>query len=805
MGCLMSSCAMASAAAALGGTLKIDPSTTVHTDCRRNLIGSNIALWNQPWELSDPDLHNYVRELAPALIRIPGGSWANHYIWNGNGARLGEEKFDLSKLKDGVWDIDYSGYAPGFNIEGDGRTPASDNFHGSWDIKQLHDFVEAFGAKAVVTVNVGTGTPEMAAEWVRWANMKNHYNVIYWELGNELEGRWELGHILPDGTEMTGEIYAQRFKAFADAMKAVDPTIKTGGPASANDRGAFIKELLRDAGECVDFVSFHTYPVKNRQKNEAEFFDAVFTLEPAMKRIHSWIAEYQPNRKREIEVAVTEWNSKVVEDRDTADLMNGLWCTMWIGELFRNGVSFANQWDMITATETGGHGLFYFDQFDFEQPGVPQAEMDRQFESFNPECIPKAQYWALWLWSRWMGDELVQSSLLGSEHLYTAVTRSAEGLQILLVNRSREQTVPVQLKSTAALSVRATAVQLSHHDYFWNPYTHKPQWSRRPEPVSLDVSNGVTVPPFCALVLQVPFKGKTLAGQASLSPESLCAADTRSRIRDSTEGREAPKVRGSDRRERQPCPTNKVELLLPDSTPEDVPVEAWVLAPDTAPCSANQKEKTVVLTIDGPARLDRTQVRINEGAGRFFITPTGTGAITVSAGKTKAVLQSLPVQSRTEILWAFEDASLDGVRSDYSLSLSDTAKPNQQTAAIRLDTVQPKPKYDTLLTFEPIPDRIPKERVGGFVFEVRASHDLTTSDPHATLQVVLQSESDHWIPIGSVALSRLKEGWQTIELNIKDHEHLTSMKWLYAVRIQLNSTRPVTGDIFINNAGLILR
>jgi hypothetical protein len=570
---------------------------------------------------------------------------------------------------------------------------------------------------------------------------------------------------------MTGEIYAQRFMEFAKAMKAVDPTIKTGGPASSNDNGAFIKEVLRDAGDLVDFVSFHTYPVKNRQKSEEEFFQEIFRLEPALDRIHGWIERYQPNRKADIEIAITEWNSKVVEDRVTADLMNGLWSCIWIGEMFRNGVTFANQWDMMTATATGGHGLFYFDQFNFEQPGVPQEEMDRQFETFDPPCVPKAQYWALWLWSRWMGDELVMSELRNAPELYSAVTRSPDGLQVLLVNRSREQPVPVKLQSTEPLAGHALAVQLSHREYFWNPWTHKPQWSRRPEAVQIDLGSEITVPPFSALVLQVPFAG-----------------------RDDCPGR--PRRSGTDR------PAYKI--LLPESTPEDVPVEGWVLAPDAAPCSVDQKPQFAELSVEGPARLSVDRVRINEGAGRFFITPTGIGDVTIRAGEASASLNAVSVRTRTEILWPFED-TLDGVRSDYSLSLSDTAKPNQRTAAVRLENILPQSGADSLIIFEPIPERISKERVGGFACEVRASHDLATDDPAAALQVVMQSESDHWIPVGSIPLKDLRNGWEKMEWRIEDHEHLPSMSHLYAIRIQLASTRPVTGEIYINDAGVILR
>ncbi len=765
--------------AAQSATLKIDAENIMHETNRRNLTGSNIALWNQPWELEDSQLHDYVRELEPAFIRIPGGSWANHYYWNGNGVRTGESDMDMSKLKDGVWEVDYSAFAPGFNVEGDERLPISDGFHGTWDVKQLHDFVETFEAKAIVTVNLGSGSPEMAAEWVRWANKKNNYNVKYWELGNELEGGWELGHILPDGSKMTGQVYAKRFLEFAKAMKAVDPTIKTGGPASSNARGAFVKELLRDAGDEVDFISFHTYPVESRFQNEQGFFAEIFKLEKAVSKFRGWINTYQPERKDEIELAITEWNSKVVEDRVTADLMNGLWCSIWIGEMFRNGISFANQWDMMTATATGGHGLFYFDQFDFEQPGVPQDEMDRQFGSFDPLCIPKGQYWALYLWSRYMGDRLVGSTLSGSENLYSAVTRSDDALQILFVNPSRDVAQTVQLDSTQSLGSEAVAIQLSHHEYFWNPYTRSPQWSRRPEPVRISLAgHTVVVPPFSVLILQVPFVDAPLSTVAK--PDSARKAGP------------------------------EIELLLPVDTPEDVPVEAWVLMPDSAAYTSDETPLLAALSVEGPATLDSTSVRVNEGAGRFFVHPSGTGKIKISAtcGKKTAVatLTAMSVQARTEVLWRFEGADgLDGTQSDYVLALSDTAKPNQQTAEVRLENALPAPGKGALISFTSFPPDLPKERIGGVVFDVRTSHGFSTQNADARIEVVLQSAADHWISIGSFPLNGLQEGWKTITLPIPNHEYYESMKWLYSIRLQLAATRPVNGEIYIDDAGVILR
>ncbi len=758
-------------------TLKIDTDRTVHETNRRNLISSNIALWNQTWELGNSDLQQYVKELKPAFIRLPGGSWANHYYWNGNGVRTGESDIDMSKHReDGTWEVDYSGFAPGFNVEGDDRHPISDGFHGAWDVKQLTEMATNWGAQVVVTVNLGSGTPEMAAEWVRWANKKNHYKIQYWELGNELEGGWELGHILPDGTPMTGEIYAKRFLEFARAMKAVDPTIKTGGPASSNWRGAFIEELLRDAGDEVDFVSFHTYPVENRLRKEEDFFDRIFDLGKATATFRGWIKKYQPERKDQIELAITEWNSKVVEDRITADLMNGLWASIWVGEMFRDGIDFANQWDVATVTATGGHGLFYFEQFDFDQPGVPQEEMDRMFEAFDPPCVPKGQYWALYLWSRYMGDRMIESKLDRANQLYAATTRSDDALQIMFVNYSRTEVQTVQIESLQPLEKEGVAVQLSYHEYFWNPVNHLPQWSRRPEPVKVSLADGkVVVPPFSVLVLQIPFAGGTLP---AFKPARVAKPE--------------------------------IQLLLPESTPADVPVEAWVLMPDSASYTPDEKPVMANLSVEGAATLDCTEVRLNEGAGRFFITPTGIGKIKISAtcGKetASAVLQAEPIKTRREIIWRFEGSDgLEGISSDYALSLSDTARPNQQTAEIRLEKVVPKAGKGLVLALNSFPESLPKKRVGGVVLDLRTSHGFSKKNPDARIDVVLQSANDHWIPIGSFSLAGMEEDWKTIEIPIKNHEQLATMEWLYSIRLQLVAGKPVTGSIYIDDAGVILR
>jgi hypothetical protein len=166
------------------------------------LLGTNIALWYEPENLANEEFTALMKDWSPGLIRLPGGSWSNEYYWNGNGVRSGWDAFDHSKFKDGRWEVDYSGYAPGFRIHGTEQHLS--DYHGVIDVKREHEIAESLGADQLVTVNVGTGTERMAVEWLKWAKQEG-FSVPYWEIGNELNGQWEVGHFLPDGTGMTGK------------------------------------------------------------------------------------------------------------------------------------------------------------------------------------------------------------------------------------------------------------------------------------------------------------------------------------------------------------------------------------------------------------------------------------------------------------------------------------------------------------------------------------------------------------------------------------------------------------------------
>lgn len=737
--------------------LKIHTDRVVAKTDRHRLLGSNLALWHEAAQLFDGDLEQWMRELNPAYLRIPGGSWSDEYYWNGNGVWK-DGVFDMSRLKDGYWDVDYSAYAPGFRVKGAERLPS--DYHGSVDVKALHELIAREQAEPLVTVNAGTGKPELAAEWVRWANKINNYHVKHWEIGNELEGAWELGHFLPDGSRMTGEIYARRFIEFAKAMKAVDPTILVGGPAASNDTGGFMEDLLRIAGEHVDFVTFHTYPVERHLDSELEIFTQMFTVRDAMKRMRGWIKQYVPDRADRIEIGITEWNSKVVEDRDTGDLINGLWTAVWVGEMFQAGVSFANQWDLLTETATGGHGLFEF---------------------VDGRCMPKSQFWGLYLWSKFMGNDLLEVERQGPDHLFSFATRDGDVLSVLLVNASRTESVTVPMHIGAGAPRSATMATLSFREYFWHPYEHRPLHSRPPSLRALtpDQATAPVVPPFSAVVLRIPLGD---------GPDPLAGAAVRAR-------------------------SSGLDLILPAEAPADLAVEGWVIASGSTADELDE-QAIAALTVDGPATVSSEPVRMAEAAGRFYLKPTGEGTLTVRAKVGERQVESsvriTAVKERAETVWDFEgDQANWAATSSFRVEADDSIRPNQRVAAVRLDGKAPAQDADTLMAFEALPNDVPKSKIGGVVFDVLVGPDFECDDAETGLGVVLQSEGAHWIPLQRITLAPLKGSWQRFEIRLPDAKYHEAMAHLYALRFQLfqpgQAKSPVRGSIYLDNVGFLVR
>ncbi|GAA3951713.1 carbohydrate-binding protein [Hymenobacter algoricola] len=135
----------------------------------------------------------------------------------------------------------------------------------------LIDSVRRIGAEPMVQVSEGRGrfTAAQAAQVVHHVNITMGRHVKYWIIGNEPDLN-NAAH--PNPTPVAG--VAAYLKAFASAMKAVDPGILIVGPENAA-YNSYFPALVGGANDVtgtdasgryyIDVISFHTYPFAGTQ------------------------------------------------------------------------------------------------------------------------------------------------------------------------------------------------------------------------------------------------------------------------------------------------------------------------------------------------------------------------------------------------------------------------------------------------------------------------------------------------------------------------------------------------------------
>ena len=734
----------------------VDAGKVIRTHDRTLLIGSNIALWDRQDRFDDPVVKGWFRELAPAFVRLPGGSWSDITYWNGNGVReRGSQNTDKTRYSStpysewsapwGTWNIDYSDYAPTFVVNEKNQAAA---WHGGVDVKYLHNWARELGARQFAIVNGGLGSPRDAAEWVRWAR-KMGYDVKYWEVGNELGGGWESGHFLPGGKELNGYIYARRYKEFATAMKAVDPSAKIG----IMD---WIDDVLAYCGELVDFVSLHTYPVLGTEDDEA-LFAITGNVAKDLNAVRASITKYQPARASAIDNGYTEWNM------GWADLRGALWHAIWIGETFRQGATYSMQWDFFHMTEP------------------------------DPKVLKRRSiYWAHWLWRNKMGDTLLESRASQADPVTFYSTKTDKGLAIMMANRSANSPVTVHVSLAGFTPApRGTAVRLTSREFLWlgeNPAANplggtsgiRRDYRPTEEAVPTAPTFSVSVPPQSITVVEVPPAG---------APETTLPA--------------APKPG-------KPA----LSIYLPSEAFADTPLDGWVIAD-----RADNKEPypvplpDAVLKVTGPAKAVSKAVRMREAAGRFRLVPSRTGKVTVkatvagvSASRTITIKSAAP---RPLVFWEMEETSPpSNIRSQWKLTMDQSIRANHGVAKVDFHDENPGTvKKQEILHIDGFPERgrLPnREGIRGVVVDLALSPDFRCDDKDAYVEAVLQGSMNWWMVLGSAKLKDVA-AWKTYTFVTRDPKHFKAMSAVGTVLLVIRSKASIHGSIYIDRMGVMIR
>jgi len=406
--------------AAASANVAID-TTNVRGTVPTYALGMNTAVWDG--HLLDAPIPSMLQQAGVSLLRFPGGSSADNYHWRTN------------SFSDG-------GYA--------NPNDTFDNFMG---------VVQRSASQAFITVNYGSnasgsggGDPDEAAAWVRYANVTKGYGVKYWEIGNEVYGNgtypgaWETD-LHP---EKGPAAYGANSRAFIDAMKAVDPSIKVGVAVTtpgywpdgqAPNWNSTVLPLVCDR---IDFVDVHWYPIDNAG-SDADLLASTGRIAGMMSTLRSQIDQACGANGAHIQIILGEMNTNST-GKQRVGLVNALFLADGFMTWLENGVANASWWDLHNGSDTSGNNSeSLYGTATYGDLGILSSGTSSGNVSEPPANTPFPPYYGLRMLSDLgqPGDQTVVASSDQGQIAVHAVRQANGNLAVLLVNKSATDTYNV--------------------------------------------------------------------------------------------------------------------------------------------------------------------------------------------------------------------------------------------------------------------------------------------------------------------------------------------------------------------------
>jgi alpha-N-arabinofuranosidase len=208
----------------------------------------------------------------------------------------------------------------------------------SFGTHEFLDFVEQIGSEAFISVNLGSGTPQEAAEWLEYLTTdqptalakerarNGHpapYKIAYLGLGNE---SWDCGG------NMTAEYYTRQMTIYSRFVRNFNPAQQQGpnrmqriavGPGGDGPRWTDWTETVMKAWQGrqwswdMEGLSLHNYTVVRwppafasvgfGEKEYAQILKATLEMEGLVQKHSAIMDKYDPEKK--IALVVDEWGA----------------------------------------------------------------------------------------------------------------------------------------------------------------------------------------------------------------------------------------------------------------------------------------------------------------------------------------------------------------------------------------------------------------------------------------------------------------------------------------------------------------
>lgn len=414
-------------------TVTIDRSNII-TKIPRSLFGNNANTW-MTQIVTESSLMDHINTIHPHIIRFPGGSISDIFFWN---ATPGSPPADApAELLNAAGASSAAGYWFGKNTAG--WTLSLDNYY---------SMLQQTGNQGLITINYGyaryskaanpvAAAAHLAADWVRYDNGRTKY----WEIGNENFGEWEAGYRIKladnqDGQPeyVSGQLYGQHFKIFADSMRKaaqeIGSTIYIGAVMVEAESPAWATSthrnwntgLLGAVNNSPDYYVIHSYyTTYNTNSNAADIMNSA-TVES--KKMIAFVQQTLTTAGATIKpIAMDEWNIFAVGSKQQVSHINGLHADLLLGEILENKFGMSSRWDLANAWSNGDdHGMF-------NNGDEPDAV---------PKWNPRPAFYHFYFFQRFLGDRSVSSISTSTDIESYASSYSSGEVGVVLINKSTE-------------------------------------------------------------------------------------------------------------------------------------------------------------------------------------------------------------------------------------------------------------------------------------------------------------------------------------------------------------------------------
>lgn len=295
------------------------------------------------------DVLEKVKELNPPMLRFPGGTVVKTFHWE-DGVGPKEQRKAKKNL---IWG--------GINT-----------YH--FGTCEFIEYCREINCEPVLVVNLSTGSPDEAANWVDYCNgtedtyyanlRRSHgylepFNVKYWALGNEEAAE-------PDaGRHQDPHKYVEDVWHFIKLMKLTDPSIKLIANGESGN-WEWNKIILKGLDGAIDYISYHAYVGTDQGKPYSIFKKiqgtdgglanfAKLIKENSPEKVQNWKKWYRfPHREQPVKIALDEWGIWERQEppygtTNTYEWRHGLATACFLNTIHRNAahIAMANWAQMV--------------------------------------------------------------------------------------------------------------------------------------------------------------------------------------------------------------------------------------------------------------------------------------------------------------------------------------------------------------------------------------------------------------------------------------------------------------------------